>query len=132
MNNNLALFNLILSKYRRFAYIHYEPDNNEFYSYIMAREIVLPQRAFSHPTDWDVFAFLHEIGHVMTNTPKMKRCQQEFLATQWAINEAKMIGFIIPEKFISTYQNYIWNWRESAIKRRAKSIQTKEELTLKY
>ena len=110
-------------------------DNNrddDFFSYIVKKEVHLPKRIITDPTEWTLFAFMHEIGHVETNTLNMKRCLQEYLATQWALDKAKEIGFIVPTIFVATYQNYIWRWREKSIKANGKNIPTKEELTLSY
>ena len=68
----------------------------------------------------------------MTNTTKMKRCEQEYRATQWAIDEAKRIGFLVPKSYIYTYQDYIFRWRNTGIKLKAKSIPSEKELTLTY
>lgn len=96
----------------------------------MAREIVVPKQCFKNPDSWDVFALLHEIGHVLTNTTKMKRCLQEYLATQWAIEKAREIGLPVSKSTIRCYQNYIWKWRERSIKAKGKDVPSKEELTL--
>ena len=112
--------------------IHVFPINNngQFYSYIESKIIFTPYTASVKPDSWDVFALLHEIGHILTNTPEMKRCLQEYLATQWAIGEAKEIGFKVPASYIKTYQDYIWKWRETSIKCRGKNVPSKEDLTL--
>ena len=123
------MFYEIYYKYYRSMLIH---SGDDFYSYIIAREVVVPQKAFNNPREWDIFALLHEIGHVITNNPKQKRCLQEYLATQWAIREAKKIGFAVPQSFITIYQNYIWKWRDTSLKCKGKNVPTKEELTLIY
>ena len=121
------VFYKIYNKYNNNMWIH---SGDEFYSYLIRREIVVPQKAFLTPDAWDIFALLHEIGHILTNNPKQKRCLQEYLATQWAIEEAKKIGFVVPKPFIKTYQEYIWKWRETSIKHKGKNIPTKGDLTL--
>lgn len=103
---------------------------DDFGAQINNRVVKLPNCIKTNPTEWSLFAFLHEIGHVLTNKSDMKRCQQEFLATQWAIKEAKRIGFDVPPSYIKTYQDYIWKWRDKGIKCGAKQIPTCDELTL--
>ena len=130
-----------LVRYHNYLYFKYKGQVNiqfanissdDFYACIPTRTVTLPDYIKSNQSEWSLFAFLHEIGHIMTNTTKMKRCEQEYLATQWAIEEAKRIKFKIPKRFLETYQNYIWEWRERGVKSRAKSIPTKDQLTLSY
>ena len=127
-----TLHNNLYIKYRNNFTLEFSDNaaSDEFYSYILSKRIVIPRSVKTHQTEWSLFAFLHEIGHIMTNTTKMKRCTQEYLATQWAIDEAKRIGFNVPKDYIETYQDYIWNWRSRAIKLKAKVVPTVEELTL--
>jgi len=110
-------------------------DNNkhdDFHSYVNKKEVHLPKSIIANPTEWTLFAFMHEIGHIQTNVSNMKRCMQEYLATQWALDKSKEIGFAVPTIYISTYQNYIWRWRDKSIKANGKNVPTKEELTLSY
>lgn len=53
------------------------------------------------------FDLFHEIGHIMTNTSTMRRCEEEYAATQWAIDSLKSYGVKIPKSTISAYQRYI-------------------------
>lgn len=124
------LHNYLYATYSKDISIEFGDEDDSYYSYIMSRRIILPKLIRSKQTEWSLFAFLHEIGHVLTNTNKMKRCTQEYLATQWAIKEAREIGFNVPKMFLETYQDYIWKWRETSIKHRGKNVPTKEELTL--
>ena len=105
-------------------------DDNDFGSYISEKMIVIPKSVDENPTEWSLFAFLHEIGHIKTNTIKMKRCEQEYLATKWALEEAKTVNFKVSKEIIKVYQNYIWDWREKGIKRGAKTIPSKKSLCL--
>ena len=128
------MYKKIFDKYSGEMWIH-EGDcgaDNVAYSYIIRREIVVPDGCFSHPNEWDVFALLHEIGHVKTNHPKMKRYEKEFYATQWSAIEAKKIGFKIKEEFKSVYQAYIWDKRQMSINMKAKSVAKKEDLIVKW
>lgn len=53
------------------------------------------------------FELLHEVGHIETTTSGMRRAEEEFFATKWAIDRAKECGMEIPEKIIEDYQKYI-------------------------
>ena len=125
-----SMFYKIFNKYCKQMWIRSGIKGNGYCSYIEEKEVVIEPHMFLNPDEWGIFATLHEIGHIMTNTTKMKRCTQEYLATQWAIDEAKRIGFNVPKDYIETYQDYIWNWRDRAIKLKAKVVPTVEELTL--
>ena len=103
---------------------------NDFGSYIFSKVVIIPDATRNNQSEWTLFAFLHEIGHVKTNTITMKRCEQEFLATKWAMAEAKRIGFDVPPNYIKTYQEYILDWRERGIKCGAKTIPMINDLML--
>lgn len=53
------------------------------------------------------FTLLHEIGHIENNVRRMRRCEQEYFATVWAIEKCKEYGLKIPQKVINDYQKYI-------------------------
>lgn len=53
------------------------------------------------------FTLFHEIGHIENNRSGMRRAEQEFHATVWAIAECKKYGIEIPQKIIDDYQEYI-------------------------
>ena len=126
----IYLHNLIYNKYSPSMIITYENDEDVFWSRIDSKEVALPVDVKAHPTEWSLFAFLHEIGHVLTNTEKMKRCYQDFLATEWALKEAKRIGFDVPKEYIDIYQEYIWKWRSTGIKLKGKNMPSKQSLLL--
>ena len=123
-------FSALFIEYRLKNISIYLDTNGEYYSYIPEREVHLPKNFRDNITEWGMFAFLHEIGHIMTNTTKMKRYQQEFLATQWAIDTAKELQFKISPETIDIYQQYILKWRETSIKLKAKNVATKRSLLL--
>ncbi len=54
-----------------------------------------------------LFTALHEIGHVVTNTKSMKRCEQESYATMWGINRLKELGLPVKRKYVNLYKSYI-------------------------
>lgn len=53
------------------------------------------------------FILLHEIGHIVNNQSWMRRAEQEYYATVWAIEECEKYGISIPQKIIDDYQEYI-------------------------
>jgi hypothetical protein len=53
------------------------------------------------------FTLLHEIGHIETTTSRMKRCEEEYYATMWALARCKEYGIVVPDKTIQDYQEYI-------------------------
>lgn len=53
------------------------------------------------------FTLFHEIGHIENNNAGMRRAEEEYFATVWAINELKKFGIEIPAKIIKEYQEYI-------------------------
>ena len=125
------LHNLVYRTYRhRMTIVFEDTPGNDFSCYPVSGKVMLPQSIKTAPTEWSLFAFLHEVGHVLTNKAGMKRCEQEFMATQWALAEAKRIGFTVPVLYIKTYQDYIWNWRMAEEKVYGKGIPTREALTL--
>lgn len=76
------------------------------------------------------FELLHEIGHIENNTADMRRCEEEYYATVWAIERCKEYGVVIPEKIINDYQQYIWMERDRGVRRHGVNYPSKEELTL--
>lgn len=53
------------------------------------------------------FTLLHEVGHIENNNGKMRRCEEEYYATTWAIEKCKEYGLAIPQATIDKYQKYI-------------------------
>ena len=75
---------------------------------------------------------LHEIGHCENNNSSMRRCEEEFYATQWAIDRCKELNVNVSEDIIKKYQAYIWRERQRGINRHCDTLPSKEELTLKW
>lgn len=100
--------------------------------YLKEKEIHFPISDFKNPGKRQVFDLLHEIGHLKTNKKGMKRCEEEFYATQWAIKEMKKYDLELDLRNKSIFQNYIWKWRETSVKLKGKNIPNKEQLTLKW
>lgn len=97
----------------------------------MARKIYKWDFKNSAAATFDLF---HEIGHQETRTSKMRRCECEYAATVWAIEEMKKYGFEdkIPDKTKKLYQDYILRERERGLRRGGINYPTKEQLTLEW
>ncbi len=129
-----ALFRSIYNKYCGEMYIHSGdcgPDNRG-YSYVLRREIILPKESFSNPSEWQILELLHEIGHVKTNTRRMKVYEKEFHATQWSANEAKKLGLPIKQLWRDAYQQYIWEKRQMCINHKGRNVPKKEDLIIQW
>lgn len=53
------------------------------------------------------FVLFHEIGHIETKTPSMRRAESEYYATIWAIDRLQEYGLPIKLQQIFIYQRYI-------------------------
>ena len=53
------------------------------------------------------FALMHEIGHIETTKTWMRRAEEEYFATKWALEKAREYGMDVPKKLAQTYQDYI-------------------------
>lgn len=123
--SNIAYLNMTSDKVP-YSIIYYDNDGkNKNTGYIYFR-----YETICNPSEEDLMDLLHEIGHIITNKPKMKRCTEEYLATQWAIDNAQKFGMKFTNKRIEEFQNYIFKWRETSIKHNAKNVPTKKQLTL--
>jgi len=80
----------------------------------------------------DLFDLLHEIGHLETNTEDMKRYEQEFLATQWAIKHMNKYGIKVSKQRRKQWQDYIDQWRETSLKLKGKNVWSKEKCKLNW
>lgn len=63
------------------------------------------------------FTLLHEIGHIETTKSGMRRAEEEYFATVWAIEECKRYGIEVPQKIIDDYQEYIDDEIDRGIRR---------------
>lgn len=123
------IMNDIINKYKNeidFRFTN-EPVS---YCYVPEKIIYMYFKGFLNPDVSFIFDILHEVGHIKTNTKGMKRCEEEYYATEWAIKEIKKIGLKLPNKRKQEFQDYIWKWREIGIKLKAKKIPSKEQLIL--
>lgn len=63
------------------------------------------------------FTLLHEVGHIETTRSGMRRCEEEYYATVWALERCKEYGINVPEKLVREYQEYIDEERDRGIRR---------------
>ena len=80
------------------------------------------------------FTLLHEIGHIENNNSKMRRCEQEYYATVWAIDKLREYGILnkVSDRTKKLYQDYIYMELDRGLRRNGKGYLTKEELLLKW
>lgn len=76
------------------------------------------------------FTLLHEIGHCEACNSKMRRCEDEYYATQWALDRCKEYGLDVSQDIINKYQRYIDRELARGLRRHANYLPSKEELTL--
>lgn len=79
-------------------------DWSRTHAHVKQRRVCKWKQTNSIQATFDLF---HEIGHIMTNKSGMRRAEEEYFATVWAIEEAKKYGLEIPQKTIKEYQDYI-------------------------
>lgn len=107
-------------------------ENSKCYSrthmHIKQRKLCKWNRANSIKS---TFTLLHEVGHCENNNSKMRRCEEEYYATQWAIDKCKEFDIEIPSNIVTRYQRYIYNELARGLRRGGSNYPTKEELTLK-
>ena len=77
------------------------------------------------------FTLLHEIGHIETTKSSMRRCEEEYYATVWAIAMCQKYKLTVPENIIKKYQRYI-NMEYDRGVRRGGKLPPLEMFQLKY
>ena len=78
------------------------------------------------------FTLFHEIGHIVNNKSTMRRCEEEYYATVWAIDELKKYGIKVPVKLIDRYQRYISLEMDRGIRRNGLGYDENELNLVKY
>lgn len=76
------------------------------------------------------FTLLHEIGHCENNNSKMRRCEEEYYATQWALDKCKELKLKVPDKIFDRYQQYVYRELQRGLNRHGSNYPTKEEMKL--
>lgn len=131
MNSNNTKWNNIMKDYLNDVTLCFTTETTPYCLYEIGN-IYFTYEKYKNPTERDLFDLLHEIGHIKTNKTGMKRCMEEYLATQWALDHAKKYKVKVTKGLINIFQKYIWDWRETGIKHKGKNMPTKEQLTLHY
>ena len=62
---------------------------------------------YENVTPESLFDLLHEIGHLENNADNMTRQEEEFFATQWALERMKLYDFKLPKKRQKEFEAYI-------------------------
>lgn len=66
----------------------------------------------------ETFDLFHEIGHCQNNAPNMRRCEQEYSASVWAVVHLLFeYDIIINDSIIQRYEDYIEMEKLRGIKR---------------
>lgn len=97
------------------------------HAHVKQRKVCKWKRASSIQSTFTLF---HEIGHIVNNKSSMRRCEQEYYATIWAIEECKKYNLDIPKSIIDKYQRYIYRELDRGIRRGGMYYPTKEELNI--
>ena len=79
-------------------------DWSRTHAHVKKRRVCKWKRANSFQS---TFTLLHEVGHIETTRSGMRRCEEEFYATVWALERCREYGLKVPEKTIRVYQDYI-------------------------
>lgn len=70
----------------------------------------------------NTFDLFHEIGHCQTNKPSMRRCEQEYYASIWAVTILRFAyGITIHDGIITRYASYIDMEKANGIKHGGKN-----------
>ena len=93
-------------------------DWSRTHAHVKQRRICKWKQTNSIQATFDLF---HEIGHIMTTKSGMRRAEEEYFATVWAIEEAKKYDLEIPQKTIKEYQDYIDMEKARGIRRGGKA-----------
>lgn len=89
-------------------------DWSRTHAHIRKRRVCKWKQRNSVQSTFDLF---HEIGHIETTKSGMRRAEEEYHATIWAINECKKYGVEIPAKIIKEYQDYIDMEKDRGLRR---------------
>ncbi len=93
----------VISKY----HINIDPYSHcwhRIHAHIKDRKVCKWTPRNSAQSTFDLF---HEIGHIETTKSGMRRCEEEYYATVWAIERFNEYGIPVPMKTIKEYQEYI-------------------------
>lgn len=76
----------------------------------------------------------HEIGHIENNHGKMRRCEEEYHATVWAIERLREYGLIgkVTDREKILHQQYIYDELDRGVRRGGIGYPSEAELTLEW
>lgn len=77
-----------------------------------------------------LFTLAHEVGHIMTFKRKMRRCESEYYATVWAIQELNKHQIEVPKKILDRYQYYIYDELDRGLKRGGRYYPLRSDMSL--
>lgn len=92
---------------------------SRMHAHVKTRMVCKWKQANSIKCTFDLF---HEIGHIETTKSGMRRCEEEYYATVWAIERCKEYGIKVPEKIIKVYQDYNDQERYRGLRRGGKNL----------
>lgn len=78
------------------------------------------------------FDLMHEIGHIQTSRPNLRRCEDEYLATQWALDHLDDYGLEMDINIMGIFQDYIDREYDRGVRRHCKTLPPRESLRLKH
>lgn len=106
-------------------------DWRRTHAHIKERRVCKWKQAASIPSTFTLF---HEIGHIETTTSKMRRCEEEYYATVWAVERMREYGIAdkIPESVKTAYQRYIWMERDRGVRRGGQGYPSEDQLTIEW
>lgn len=120
--------NEVIEKHRvKVSAICVKGSRRRMHSHVKERRVCKWVSKNSIASTFDLF---HEIGHIETTTSKMRRCEEEYFATVWAIEKCHEYGLEIPDTIIRDYQRYIDMERDRGVRRGGKHYPSLEELKL--
>lgn len=129
---NIVKRDKIYNKYKENIYVYPYEGAGQMYCIVKPYKtfVYCEPEVWENPTEEDLFDLLHEVGHAIANKPGMKRYEEEFYATVFAISKMEHYKLSLSNKRKKEWQNYINKYREGAIKRKAKNVMTLDEVTL--
>lgn len=115
----------VIKKYRIRINEH-STCRGRMHAHVKTRTVCKWKQKSSLQATFDLF---HEIGHIETTKSCMRRCEEEYYATVFAVNLFKEYGLEIPANTLKVYQDYIYRELDRGIRRRGKNLPSKEQMT---
>jgi len=93
-----------------------EGDGRRTHAHVRKRRICKWRPKNSAESTFELF---HEIGHIETGRGAMRRAEEEWAATVWAIDRFRELGMTVPPRTMLEYQRYILLEVSRGLRRRA-------------